>query len=237
MTYEELQVENGNFTRIINPLIDELLKLPFKGCELAIAFYIIRKTYGYNKKQDEIPLSQFQKDLCRSRQTIVTALKNLQLVGVARLVQRGSMKGDGNIWAINKYTEQWKLVNMARLVQRKRGASLTVTKNLVKTARQSSDYTHKTISKDSDLPEWLNKEIWNNWIAYRKDKKQTLTPRSIELQLKELSKDISNHVAIIEQSIKNGWTGIFPLKGQKNTPLKNSVISSKYSKYENTQQN
>jgi len=148
MDNKDLQVENGNFTRIVNPVIMALIQLPFKGCELAVAIYIIRKTWGYNKTEDEIPLSQFQTDLKRSRQTIVTALKNLQLVKVARLVKRGDAKFNGNIWKINKYIDTWELVNIARLVQRKRGTSLTEGLQLVKTARHSKD-TQKTISKDN----------------------------------------------------------------------------------------
>ena len=139
-----MQVENGNFTRIVNPLIEHLIQVPFKGCELAVAIFIIRKTYGFQKKQDEISLTQFQQGLKRSRQTIVTALKNLQLVNVARLVKRGSMKGDGNIWTINKYHDTWKLVNTTRLVKRKRGASLTEAPNLVKTARHTKETKEKT---------------------------------------------------------------------------------------------
>ena len=159
---KDLQVENGNFTRIANPLIEQLVKIPFKGCELAVAFYIIRKTYGFQKTQDEISLTQFQKDLGRSRQTIVTALKNLKLVGVARLVKKGTMKGDSNIWAINKYYDTWKLVNMARLVQRKRGASLTEAKNLVYTARHTKETT-KERKKDVSLKDERTSVDLDKW--------------------------------------------------------------------------
>ena len=152
---EELQVENGNYTRIVNPLIENLVKIPFKGCELAVALFIIRKTYGYNKTQDEISLSQFCIGLNRSKQTIVTALHNLQLVKVARLVKRGTSKKSSNCWRINKYHDTWELVNMARLVQRKRGTSLTEALKLVQTARHTKDntkYNTKDILSDkSDL--------------------------------------------------------------------------------------
>lgn len=159
MTDDSLQVENGHYTRIVNPLIENLIKIPFKGCELAVAMYIIRKTYGFQKKEDEISLTQFQKDLDRSRQTIVTALKNLQLVNVARLVKRGSMKGDCNIWAINKYHATWKLVKTARLVQRKRGASLTEAPNLVYTARHTKEIQKKYTKETSDVPSQDLKEF------------------------------------------------------------------------------
>lgn len=63
-----------------------------------------------------------------------------------------------------------------------------------------------------ELPLWINQEAWNAWVEYRKEKKQKLTSKTIALQIKFLEKDIPNHVEIIEQSIRNGWTGLFPLK-------------------------
>jgi len=72
-------------------------------------------------------------------------------------------------------------------------------------------------SNTSGVPEWVNQEVWKEWEGYRKEKKQKLTPRSVTLQLKFLEKNKDNHVAIIEQSIQNGWTGLFPLKGDNGT--------------------
>jgi len=144
---KELQVENGNFTRIVNPLLDNLIKIPFKGCEIPVAIYLIRKTYGFNKTEDEISLSQFCKDLTRSKQTIVTALKNLQLVKIARLVRKGDSKKSSNVWAINKYYKTWELVSTVRLVKRKRGTSLTEGLKLVQTARHTKD-SKENITKD-----------------------------------------------------------------------------------------
>ena len=146
MDNDELQVENGHFTRIVNPLIEKLTKMPFKGCELAVALFIIRKTYGFQKKQDEISLTQFQNGIERSRQTVVTALKNLQLVNIVRLVKRGSMKGDGNVYSINKYVETWKVVKMVRLVKRHKKPSLMGGANLVKTGRHTKE-TKESIQK------------------------------------------------------------------------------------------
>lgn len=57
---------------------------------------------------------------------------------------------------------------------------------------------------------------WRGWVEFRKQKKQKLTPKSIELQLRDLGV-VTEHEAIlmIEQSIKNGWTGIFPIKNKQ----------------------
>lgn len=148
---DELQIEKGNFTRITNPLIENLIQIPFKGCELAVILFIIRKTYGYQKIEDEISLSQFCLGLSRSKQTIVTSLKNIQLVNIVRLVKRGNSKKQSNIWRINKYYNTWKLVNIPRLVKRKGSTSLTNPPQLVYVPRHTKENKRKTkemIDKD-----------------------------------------------------------------------------------------
>lgn len=79
-------------------------------------------------------------------------------------------------------------------------------------SNKDGESNKENTSNKEELPEWINKEVWKNWEGYRKEKKQKLTPRSITLQLKYLEQHKDTHVAIIEQSIQNGWTGLFPLK-------------------------
>ena len=65
------------------------------------------------------------------------------------------------------------------------------------------------------LPEWLDKKVWNEWINFRAEIKKKLTSSTIEKQLEFLSKNIDHHTDIINTSIMNGWTGLFPLKQQQ----------------------
>lgn len=143
-----LQVEDGNFTRIINPLIEGLVQLPFKGCELAVCLFIIRKTYGFGKIEDEISLSQFCLGTKRSKQTIVTALKNLQLVKVIRLVKKGDSKKHSNLWSIEKNPKKWELVTIPRLVKRIGSTSLKSGTQLVNTPRHTKETTKESNTKE-----------------------------------------------------------------------------------------
>jgi len=149
-----LQIENGNFTRIVNPLIEKLIQMPFKGCELAIVMFIIRKTYGFHKLEDEISITQFEKGLKRGRPTIVKALKNLQLVKILILVKRGTSKNSSNTWRINKYYNKWELVKTPELVKR-RGVQL------VKTPLHTKEITKEIIH--------TNKMKKNTMGRYRED--------------------------------------------------------------------
>ena len=62
----------------------------------------------------------------------------------------------------------------------------------------------------------LNQEALDEWIAYRKEIKKKLTPMSIERVINKLIKlsggDLATQMDIVEQSIENGYTGLFELK-------------------------
>lgn len=66
------------------------------------------------------------------------------------------------------------------------------------------------------LPEWLSVSAWNQWVEYRKEIKKKLTPSTIKQQIKLLEKNKDSHIEIIEQSIQNGWTGLFKIKAPIN---------------------
>ena len=56
-----------------------------------------------------------------------------------------------------------------------------------------------------NLPTWLNKEAWNEWVQFRKEIKKKLVVTTISRQIKFLEKHKDTHIEILEQSILNGW--------------------------------
>jgi hypothetical protein len=61
------------------------------------------------------------------------------------------------------------------------------------------------------------RRAWDEWIQYKKEKKQKLTPKTKEMQLRTLgAKSEREAIGMIAQSITNGWTGLFDLKQSKN---------------------
>lgn len=64
-----------------------------------------------------------------------------------------------------------------------------------------------------DIPEWLDKEVWDAWVKHRIDKKKPLTLKAMQLSIKVLEKDKAHAQEIIEASIMGGWTGLFEYKG------------------------
>ena len=74
------------------------------------------------------------------------------------------------------------------------------------------------------------KEAWRDWVAYRKEKQQTLKESTIKIQFRFLAEHSSDAVEIIEQSIRNGWTGLFELKQPRRSepqPTKTVTLSER----------
>ncbi len=60
-------------------------------------------------------------------------------------------------------------------------------------------------------PEFL--QAWEEWQSYRKQKRKTLTEISIKKQLEFLASiGVVDAIISINESIKNGYTGLFPVK-------------------------
>lgn len=96
----------------------------------------------------------------------------------------------------------------------------------------------KNDKNNIELPIWLNTKAWDAWVEHRKEKKKTLTPLSMKMQIKFLSDHKDDHVQIIKNSITNGWTGLFPLKKDqfmKRTPPR--FIEPSTSKEDNDRRN
>lgn len=74
---------------------------------------------------------------------------------------------------------------------------------------------------------WLNVEAWARWVVYRKEIKKTLTTSTIKSQIKLLEQHQSDHVEMIDRSIQNGWTGLFPLRKDYKKPEVKKVEAKK----------
>jgi len=92
------QKENG-YTGIANEILESLVMTRLLGSEFQIVLCIIRKTYGFQKKEDRISLSQFQKDTKISRPTVVKTLKNL--------LSRSIINKINGLYSFNKDWEKW----------------------------------------------------------------------------------------------------------------------------------
>lgn len=67
------------------------------------------------------------------------------------------------------------------------------------------------------LPDWLPAEIWQRWVDARRQARKPITEIAAQQQIRDLTNWRAagyDAVAIIEESIRNGWQGLFAPKGR-----------------------
>ena len=94
------------FTKISNEIMDNLAKIRIAGEARQMLDVIIRKTYGFNKKEDKISTSQFMELTGLSRIAIPKARKKLLKLNLITISQKGYSQG--LIYSIQKDYEKWK---------------------------------------------------------------------------------------------------------------------------------
>lgn len=66
------------------------------------------------------------------------------------------------------------------------------------------------------------------WLAYKKERGQSYKPTGLKACIEKLEKLSNNDSAlammIVDESISNNWSGLFPLKGQKQIKSKAQII-------------
>lgn len=60
----------------------------------------------------------------------------------------------------------------------------------------------------------LDADAWARWVQYRRSIGKTLKPASLPAAAKQLAKFGAQQSAVVEQSIANGWQGLFAVKAQ-----------------------
>jgi hypothetical protein len=67
-------------------------------------------------------------------------------------------------------------------------------------------------SFEIDIPNDLDLQAWTAWIDYRKKSGKALKPVSWPAAMKALAKHGQNQMTVVEQSVSNGWQGLFDIK-------------------------
>ena len=207
------QIENG-YTRIANELLEQLSKTKIRSEALQLILAIIRKTYGFNKKKDMISTSQFMELTGLSRASVYRARRKLRDANMITIYT----SDDSQIrsYSIQKNYDKWKVsTKMNRgLKSVDRVSTKVIHNHLPQRHPQKKDkqYTKEIVlPTDLDIPEF--RTAWDEWKTHRKEIRRKLTPLAMKRQLNMLS-EMGSEKAIqsINQSITNGWTGLFDPK-------------------------
>lgn len=172
------QLEDG-YIKIANELWDALCRFRIPGEERQILDVIFRKTYGFNKKYDAIPLSQFEAATGLNRGNICRSIRKLEN---KRLISVKSDTGKITTYGINKIYSQWLPVSK---VTRVNMAGVKSDNLPVSEATHSKDISSKD-NKDSLSADFLN--LWNSTVEGKLPAARSLSTvrkRKIKTRLEE----------------------------------------------------
>lgn len=153
------QRENG-YTAIANEILEALVKTRINGETRQVIDFVIRKTYGYNKTQDQIALSQFALATGMKKPEVCRALNKATGMNILKLVGKKA-NAIGNTYKLNKDFDSWK--PLAKKPQGLAKKQISVGKNanqpLAKMPHTKDIYTKDTITKDISKVNFAGKDI------------------------------------------------------------------------------
>lgn len=167
------QLENGH-TRIANEILEALISSKLSGQEMSAALYVIRKTYGFGKKEDYISLSQFQKALNISKTRASQVINSLQLKKI--LTVKENINGLTKKYIFNKYLNEWDIpLRKSVTVKEKRKNRSSILKEPLRKSVTTKEKTKETITKE--IVEYLNIKTGKNFRPTTRVTKEKISAR------------------------------------------------------------
>jgi phage replication O-like protein O len=137
------EIDDGH-TKIANELLDAIIGHDFSKRQLKILLLIMRKTYGWNKSEDDISRSQITESTGLANPHVTTALQELQAANVVIISQGKYAKR----YKINKYYSQWRVTNLVTITE-----TVTVTETVIITETVTGDYQNGNNSLPKQYPQ------------------------------------------------------------------------------------
>lgn len=155
------QKEDG-YTAIANEIMDAMCRIRIPGEERQVLDAILRKTYGWNKCEDAIALSQFVDMTGLTKPHIIHAIKGLLLKKVITVAEKGNEAA--KVYKFNKNYDEWcPLPKKATLPKKEMRIAEKGNASLPKKGTTKETTTKDTLTKDIYPPEFLT-----FWKAYPK---------------------------------------------------------------------
>ncbi|RMA11865.1 replication protein [Klebsiella pneumoniae] len=251
---QELRVADldDGFTRIANELLEAVMHAGLSQHQLLVFMAVMRKTYGFNKKSDWVSNDQISM-LTGILPHKCSAAKSA-LVKRGILTQTGRVIGINKSvseWSPLpvKGTEKKHYLKKVTLPESGK-KSLPESGNAYYPNQVNTKDKHTKDNKDNinnppkspravsfdasavQLPDWLSAEIWSSWVAYRRDlKKPIKSQQTVTQAINLLDRCRLNGYSpdeIINQSIANGWQGLFEPNGAKPQPSQQVRVAENF---------
>lgn len=165
------QLEDG-FVRIANELLEAILGFDFSHREQSVVLTIIRKTYGYGKKEDDISAAQIG-DMCGMARTHVTNALNLLAQRNVIVKRTGRF---GSIIGIQKDHRKW----IGKKQLKSIGASTELVQGCTELVHVPNQYMDSTESVQVDSTDSVHTK--DNLPKDNHQKTSSCAPRCDELE-------------------------------------------------------
>lgn len=221
-------LSNG-YTKTANEIQKLKPRLKMAGRDWQVFEAIIWLTYGWNKKQDRVTNTVIAEMTDLSDKHVCDAIKALAERKIIFSRKQGSMKLVG----VNTELSAW-ILERPKSGTKSPESGITFPKS-GKTSPETvtTQYKNKNSNKtplnppegkaksfdpmDVEFPEWLEKNAWQEWVQYRKESGKTIktmmtVTKAFNL-LKKFFDNGHNPADVINNSIANGYQGLFEPKG------------------------
>ncbi|EJH4501867.1 replication protein [Cronobacter sakazakii] len=244
----ELKVADldDGYARLSNMLLAEYAGADLTKRQFKVLLAILRKTYGWNKPMDRVTDAQIA-EIAKLPVKRCNEAK-LELVRMGVIKQQGGMFGPNpNVYEWNIPQNEGKSPKTGDIPQTEGKSPKTGNKKSLKMRESNPSKqgnTKDTIQNtknntpltpqggkarfnplDVDLPDWLDPAVWREWVQYRAENKKPIksmltVTKAIKL-LSQFRDSGDNPAEVINQSIANGWQGLFRVKatGRASTPV------------------
>jgi len=150
------QKENG-YTGIANEIWDALWLAGLNGTEWEVITIVIRKTYGFRKKEDWISYTQFEKMTGKSRPAVWKAITSL----VNKRLLVNNCKPGMTLYRFNKDYSGW-VVNKRKLVNKQKSTSKQIEMEVVNNRLLTKETIQKKTTKEIDTKVSTTKVDYRN---------------------------------------------------------------------------
>jgi len=195
------QLEDG-FLKLANEVVDSFTKYHLSGNEWQLLWVVIRKTYGFNKKEDAISLTQFQKETNLSRPAVVESLhklvvKNILVVKKILYINTYGFNKDYSTWTSSEKPTSSETPNFLVV----KPLPQLVVKNIQTSSETTTHKRHITKDNKNNTTKdiLLRNSKTSNWyttVLIKKEQSQNETT-SIKTILGEYQNDTQDSIKMI----------------------------------------
>lgn len=224
------------FIRVSVELFEAVTKTHMPGTARQVFDYLLRQTYGYQRKTFDTTQHKIAKYLEKNKQRVNEAilwLQDAKMINVTK--NRDVLSRDClTTFSIQKNYELWG--TSRKSVTARKSVTLTSRKTVTSSFRKKKDkrggvgnvmetcdvYRPPTGAKlrENGYP-WIDAAAWNDFIQHRAEIKKSLTDLAVKKSIELLSGFKSRQREIIDTSIRCRWQGLFAPKTK--TPTTDDV--------------